>query len=167
MPEKGDDQNVAAIIEKVTNEFIKNDIPDFRPGDTVKVSVKIKEGNRQRIQVFEGLCIKRQEAASASLSQSGRCPMASVSKELSRFIRLPSTRSRLLAEARSDALILDIFAVCRPKLHASKKNANRNLRRSSDRLFPKKNSRKTQKINQRMKILSFYGENIEKRFHKC
>ena len=48
------------IIEKVTNEFIKTDIPDFRPGDTVKVSVKIKEGNRERIQVFEGLVIKKQ-----------------------------------------------------------------------------------------------------------
>jgi len=48
------------IIDKVTNEFIKNDIPQFRPGDTVKVSVKIKEGNRERIQVFEGLCIKKQ-----------------------------------------------------------------------------------------------------------
>ncbi len=48
------------IIESVTNEFIKTDIPDFRPGDNVKVSVKIKEGNRERIQVFEGLCIKKQ-----------------------------------------------------------------------------------------------------------
>ncbi len=48
------------LIEKVTSEFVKHDIPDFRPGDTVKVSVKITEGNRERIQVFEGLCIKKQ-----------------------------------------------------------------------------------------------------------
>ncbi|MBU1144810.1 MAG: 50S ribosomal protein L19 [Firmicutes bacterium] len=48
------------IISQVTQEFIKNDIPTFRPGDTVKVSVKIKEGNRERIQIFEGLCIKKQ-----------------------------------------------------------------------------------------------------------
>lgn len=48
------------IINLVTQEFIKNDIPEFRPGDNVKVSVKIKEGNRERIQAFEGLCIKRQ-----------------------------------------------------------------------------------------------------------
>ncbi len=48
------------IINMVTSEFIRKDIPDFRPGDTLKVSVKIKEGNRERIQVFEGLCIKRQ-----------------------------------------------------------------------------------------------------------
>jgi large subunit ribosomal protein L19 len=48
------------IINLVTQEFIKNDLPQFRPGDTLKVSVKIKEGNRERIQLFEGLCLKRQ-----------------------------------------------------------------------------------------------------------
>lgn len=48
------------IINQVTQEFIKSDVPSFRSGDTVKVSVKIKEGNRERIQVFEGLVIKRQ-----------------------------------------------------------------------------------------------------------
>lgn len=48
------------IINQVTEQFIKNDIPQFRPGDNVKVSVKIKEGSRERIQAFEGLCIKRQ-----------------------------------------------------------------------------------------------------------
>lgn len=48
------------IIDQVTQEFIKSDLPVFRPGDTVKVSVKIKEGNRERIQIFEGLCLKKQ-----------------------------------------------------------------------------------------------------------
>lgn len=48
------------LINQVTQEFIKSDIPSFRAGDTVRVSVKIKEGNRERIQAFEGLCIKKQ-----------------------------------------------------------------------------------------------------------
>ncbi len=48
------------FIEKLTQEFIKTDVPSFRPGDTVKVYVKIKEGTRERIQMYEGLCIKRQ-----------------------------------------------------------------------------------------------------------
>jgi len=48
------------LIQQVTQEFIKSDLPSFRPGDTLKVSVKIKEGNRERIQVYEGLCIKKQ-----------------------------------------------------------------------------------------------------------
>ena len=50
-----------ALINEITAEYLK-DRPDFRPGDTVKVYVKIVEGDNQRIQVFEGLVIKRQGA---------------------------------------------------------------------------------------------------------
>jgi large subunit ribosomal protein L19 len=48
------------LLKMVESQQIKKDIPDFRIGDTVKVHVKIKEGNRERIQVFEGIVIKRQ-----------------------------------------------------------------------------------------------------------
>lgn len=47
------------LISAITKPYIK-EVPAFRPGDTVKVSVKIKEGNRERIQIFEGLVIKKQ-----------------------------------------------------------------------------------------------------------
>jgi large subunit ribosomal protein L19 len=47
------------LIEKVTAKQIRNDIPAFKAGDTVKVYVKIKEGNKERIQPFEGLVISR------------------------------------------------------------------------------------------------------------
>jgi large subunit ribosomal protein L19 len=50
------------LIEKVTQEQLKIDLPAFRPGDTIKVSVKIKEGDHERIQVYEGLCLKKQGA---------------------------------------------------------------------------------------------------------
>ncbi|MCX7884268.1 MAG: 50S ribosomal protein L19 [Caloramator sp.] len=48
------------IIRAIEAEQMKKDLPSFRVGDTVKVHVKVKEGNRERIQVFEGLVIKRQ-----------------------------------------------------------------------------------------------------------
>lgn len=48
------------IIEVLEKEQLKTNIPAFRPGDTVKVHVKVVEGNRERIQVFEGVVIKRQ-----------------------------------------------------------------------------------------------------------
>ena len=48
------------LIKKVTESYMRNDIPEFRPGDTVKVHVKIKEGDKERIQIFEGLVIGRQ-----------------------------------------------------------------------------------------------------------
>ena len=47
------------LIKSIENEQIKSITP-FNVGDTIKVHVKIKEGNRERIQIFEGLCIKRQ-----------------------------------------------------------------------------------------------------------
>ncbi|MDD2258287.1 MAG: 50S ribosomal protein L19 [Bacilli bacterium] len=47
------------LIRDITNSYIREDVPEFRPGDTVKVYVKIKEGARERIQIFEGLVIKR------------------------------------------------------------------------------------------------------------
>ena len=51
-----------ALINEITAEYMKNDVPEFRPGDSVRVHVKIIEGNTHRIQVFEGLVIKRQGA---------------------------------------------------------------------------------------------------------
>ena len=48
------------IISVREQEQLRKDIPDFRPGDTVKVHVKVVEGNRERIQVFEGVVIGRQ-----------------------------------------------------------------------------------------------------------
>ncbi len=48
------------IINSITEEYKKNDIPEFNVGDTVRVHVKIKEGNRERIQVFEGYVLKKQ-----------------------------------------------------------------------------------------------------------
>ena len=48
------------IMAAVTQEYIRNDIPEFGIGDTVKVYIKIKEGSRERIQIFEGFILKRQ-----------------------------------------------------------------------------------------------------------
>ena len=47
------------ILAEITKEQLKTDLPAFRPGDTVRVHVKVVEGNRERIQVFEGIVIKR------------------------------------------------------------------------------------------------------------
>jgi large subunit ribosomal protein L19 len=50
------------IIEQLEKEHIAElgkDIPEFAPGDTVKVNVKVKEGDRERVQAFEGVCIAR------------------------------------------------------------------------------------------------------------
>ena len=47
------------IIEQLEDEQLKKDIPDFSPGDTVTVQVKVKEGSRERLQAFEGVVIAK------------------------------------------------------------------------------------------------------------
>lgn len=47
------------IIRTIEAEHMKQNLPDFKPGDTVRVDVKIVEGTRERIQAFEGVVIKR------------------------------------------------------------------------------------------------------------
>lgn len=47
------------LVTSVEQEQVRTDIPDFRPGDTVKVYTKVVEGGRERIQVFEGIVIAR------------------------------------------------------------------------------------------------------------
>ena len=44
----------------VDRETLRDDIPDFRPGDTVKVHVRVVEGNRERVQIFQGAVMRRQ-----------------------------------------------------------------------------------------------------------
>ena len=55
-----------AIIATLEKEYIKNDVPDFAPGDDVRVRVKIVEGNNSRIQNYEGVCIARSNAGLGS-----------------------------------------------------------------------------------------------------
>lgn len=46
-----------AILQTVAQSHLKNDLPDIRPGDTVRAHVKVREGGKERIQVFEGIAI--------------------------------------------------------------------------------------------------------------
>ena len=51
------------IIRSLEREQLRSDIPDFRVGDTVRVNVKVVEGNRERIQAFEGVVISRRNGS--------------------------------------------------------------------------------------------------------
>lgn len=56
---EGVEKTMQNIIEEITKEQLRTDLPEFRPGDTVRVHVKVIEGTRERIQVYEGVVIKR------------------------------------------------------------------------------------------------------------
>ena len=51
------------IIAEIEKEYMKTDVPQFDVGDTVRVSVKVKEGNRERIQAFEGIVIAKKNGS--------------------------------------------------------------------------------------------------------
>lgn len=51
--------NIIEQLEKEHMEELNKDVPEFAPGDTLRVNVKVKEGERERIQAFEGVCIAR------------------------------------------------------------------------------------------------------------
>ncbi len=51
------------VIDAIEREQLKSDIPTFRPGDTVRVHVRVIEGDKERIQAFEGVCIGRKGSA--------------------------------------------------------------------------------------------------------
>ncbi len=55
---------MSEIIKKIEEGQVKETVPAFRVGDTVRVHNLIKEGNRERIQMFEGICIKQQGTGS-------------------------------------------------------------------------------------------------------
>jgi large subunit ribosomal protein L19 len=47
------------VLQKVENESMRTDIPPFSPGDTLRVNVRVREGEKERLQAFEGVCIAR------------------------------------------------------------------------------------------------------------
>jgi large subunit ribosomal protein L19 len=47
------------ILDEIERRQFKENVPDFRVGDTVRVGVRVVEGNRERVQEFEGVCIRR------------------------------------------------------------------------------------------------------------
>jgi large subunit ribosomal protein L19 len=56
------------IIDKLLSKSRRTDLPEFRPGDTVRVSVKIKEGDKERLQAFEGVVISKSHGPQASFT---------------------------------------------------------------------------------------------------
>ena len=77
---------MSTLIDELTREQLKQDIPQFDPGDTVRVHVRVREGERERTQVFEGVVLKRRPREFRRLSPSGGFRTESASSGASRCI---------------------------------------------------------------------------------
>ena len=75
-----------SLLESIQRDHMRFDIPAYRIGDTVKVHVKIREGDKERIQVFEGLVIRTHGPRWAPPLQSGRFRTGSAWNVFSQFI---------------------------------------------------------------------------------
>jgi large subunit ribosomal protein L19 len=60
--------SISPIMDKVVAKLQRSDLPAFKPGDTVRVHVKIKEGDKERLQAFEGTVISRSSGPDASFT---------------------------------------------------------------------------------------------------
>jgi len=50
------------IIQRIERSQVRSDLPDFRAGDTLRVHTRIREGDKERVQIFEGVCIRRHDS---------------------------------------------------------------------------------------------------------
>ena len=50
---------MADLLQQLEKEQLRDDLPDFAPGDTIRVLYRVREGNKERVQAFEGVCIAR------------------------------------------------------------------------------------------------------------
>ena len=60
--------SISPVMDKVAAKLQRSDLPGFKPGDTVRVHVKIKEGDKERLQAFEGTVISRSSGPDASFT---------------------------------------------------------------------------------------------------
>lgn len=54
-----------SLLKSITEPYLKQDVPEFRPGDTVRVHVRVREGGKERIQIYEGVVIARKHSGIA------------------------------------------------------------------------------------------------------
>ena len=83
------------IIKKIEAEQLKAEVPEFHVGDTVKVYAKVKEGQRERTQVFEGVVLKRQGGSTRETFTAASSPMVLVLRRHGLFILQLLRKSKL------------------------------------------------------------------------
>lgn len=109
------------IIETLEKEQLRNDIPEFRPGDTVRVHVKVVEGKNERIQMYEGVVIARKNAG---LRETFTVRRISYGVGVERTFLVHSPRLEKIEVRRAASFVVQSSSICADspaKLLVSKK----------------------------------------------
>ena len=114
------------LIQSLTESQLRTDIPNFRPGDTVRVHAKVVEGNRERVQIFEGVVISRKgqgisEMYTVRKISSGVGVERTFPTHTPRVEKIEVTRHGKVRRAK-----LYYLRALQGKLHVSRKSVNRN-----------------------------------------
>ncbi len=88
------------LIKKVERKYLRKDLPDFKPGDTVRVWVKIQEGDKERLQAFEGICIRKRKGGAGASFTVRKISYGSAWNEFSLSIHPLLTKLRLSATVK-------------------------------------------------------------------
>lgn len=129
------------ILQAITQEQLRTDIPSFRPGDTLKVHVKVIEGTRERIQLFEGVVIKRRGGGIGETFTVRKISYGVGVERTFPVNSLNSRKSKWLAVVKCVVRSCTIFVTCAVKLQELKKfvarivTKERGLNSSPFRLF--------------------------------
>ena len=117
------------LIEAVTKSQLRTDLPSFRPGDTLRVHVRIIEGTRERIQVFEGVVIKRR-GGGVSETFTVRKISSGVGVERTFPLHTKIEKSKLNVVVKYVVLNYITYVVYVVKLLESKKFVNQHLNKA-------------------------------------
>ncbi len=116
---------MSKIVNAIEASQLRSDLPDFKVGDTIRVHAKIIEGDKERIQVFEGAVISRANGVNRATLRYAKFPMASAWNEFSRCIPRGLIRSRSSHAVGCVAPSCIISVNCPEKLRVLKANACR------------------------------------------
>ena len=160
------------LIEAVTKSQLRTDLPTFRSGDTLRVHVRIVEGSRERIQVFEGVVIKRR-GGGISETFTVRKISSGVGVERTFPLHTPKIeKSKLNVAVKYVVLNYTTYVVYVVKLLESKKFVNQQTRHFQHKLFVTCNKDKAFKhLNQRclkaFRLNVKYLQNRINKTHHC
>ena len=114
------------LMKALTSQYMKKELPEMNVGDTVRVHVKIKEGSRERIQIFEGTIIAKNMAALRNPSPFAAFPTVSAARRFSRFTRPTWSTWRPFVTAKSAERSSTTCVTVSARLPRSRKRFNAN-----------------------------------------
>ena len=142
-------------LEKFEKEQLENlkagkNLPEFNPGDTVKVHLKVKEGEKERIQVYEGVCIAKKNAG---INSSFTVRKISYGEGIERILPLFSPQISKIEIVKTGSVRRSKLYYLRKRSGKSARIAEKNVINKQNEVKPEKNTNKTESSDSKHKTI--------------